>query len=283
MFLITWNIQWGRGIDGIVDLARVARTAREMADFDVLCLQEVAIHFPGLPGSRGEDEVAELSRLLPGYDAYYGPATDLPGGHNQRSQFGNLIFSRLPVFQVFRHLLPWPADPDVKSMQRGALEVVVPAPWGPLRILTTHLEYYSPAQRLAQVDALRRLHAEACTHAQSPRKQSESGEPFESMPRPASAILTGDFNFQPGSPEYTRLVAPFSGDTPDLLDTWTVAHTETPHPPTAGVYENSWAKTPYCCDFLFITPNLAPRVRRIAENSITQASDHQPLLLQLDD
>ena len=40
MKLITWNIQWGRGVDGRVDLDRIVRTARAMADFDVLCVQE---------------------------------------------------------------------------------------------------------------------------------------------------------------------------------------------------------------------------------------------------
>jgi len=35
----------GRGIDLKVDLDRIARTAREIADFDVLCLQEVAVIF----------------------------------------------------------------------------------------------------------------------------------------------------------------------------------------------------------------------------------------------
>ena len=42
MKLITWNIQWGRGLDGRVDLGRIARTARAMADFDVFCAQEIA-------------------------------------------------------------------------------------------------------------------------------------------------------------------------------------------------------------------------------------------------
>jgi len=42
MKLITWNIQWGHVIYWRVDLERIVRTAREMADFDVLCLQEVA-------------------------------------------------------------------------------------------------------------------------------------------------------------------------------------------------------------------------------------------------
>jgi len=70
MKLITWNIQWGRGIDLKVDLLRIARTARELADFDVLCLQEVAVNFPGLAGSQGENQVEELSRGLPGYTAH---------------------------------------------------------------------------------------------------------------------------------------------------------------------------------------------------------------------
>ena len=67
MKLLSWNIQWGRGMDGRVDLARILDTIRCSGDFDVVCLQEVAINFPGLPGSRGEDEVAILSAGLPGY------------------------------------------------------------------------------------------------------------------------------------------------------------------------------------------------------------------------
>ena len=36
MKLLTWNLQWGRGIDGRVDLARVVRTARALGDFELL-------------------------------------------------------------------------------------------------------------------------------------------------------------------------------------------------------------------------------------------------------
>ncbi|MEO8008867.1 MAG: endonuclease/exonuclease/phosphatase family protein, partial [Betaproteobacteria bacterium] len=201
MKLITWNIQWARGIDLDVDPARIARTAREIADFDVLCLQEVAVNFPGLPGSRGEDQVAELTHALPGFSAHFGIATDADDGKGGRSQFGNLIFSRLPVIQTFRHLLPWPADPAVRSMQRSAVEVVVQARWGPVRVTTTHLEYYSSVQRMEQVSALRSLHQEACGHALSPRIRDHASQPFQALPRPASAILAGDFNFKPEDPE----------------------------------------------------------------------------------
>ena len=283
MKLITWNIQWGRGIDLRVDLVRIARTAREIGDFDVLCLQEVAMNFPGLAGSRGENQVEELSRALTGYSAHYGIATDVDDGHGRRSQFGNLIFSRLPAIQVYRHLLPWPPDPKVPSMQRIAVEVVVQARWGPLRVITTHLEYYSAMQRMAQVEALRRLHEEACGHAAFPRPSGDHGELFKALPRPASAVLTGDFNFQPDAPEHRRMTSAFGAAAPRFMDAWEIAHPKQPHAHTVGLYENSWAEHPFCCDFIFVTGDLASRIHAVTVNRQTQASDHQPVFIELAD
>ena len=253
-----------------------------MADFDVLCLQEVAVNFPGLDGSRGEDQVAELSRALPGFSAHYGAATDVDDGKGGRSLFGNLILSRLPVVQVYRHLLPWPADPKVKSMQRIAVEAVVQAPWGPVRVVTTHLEYYSATQRMAQVDALRSLHGEAVSRASAPGIQDDLGQPFRARARPASAILTGDFNFKAEDAEYRRLTGSFGdGTIPSFADAWTLVHPGEPHAPSAGVHENSWAEQPYCCDFVFLTADLASQVREVKVDLHTQASDHQPVLIAL--
>ena len=281
MKLITWNIQWGRGIDLKVDLLRIARTAREIADFDLLCLQEVAVNFPGLGGSGGENQVEELSSALPGYAAHYGIATDVDDGRGSRSRFGNLVLSRLPVIQVFRHLLPWPADPTAPSMQRIAVEAVVQFPWGPLRVMTTHLEYYSAMQRMAQVEALRHLHEEACGHAALRRPSGDPGEPFAALPRPSSAILTGDFNFKPDAPEHQRMISAFGAAVPRLMDAWEIAHPQQPHAHTVGLYENGWAEHPYCCDFVFVTGDLESRVRAVTVDKQTQASDHQPVLVEL--
>jgi len=285
MKFITWNIQWARGIDLAVDPARIARTARNLADFDVLCLQEVAVNFPALPGSRGEDQVSELSRALPGYSKHYGAAIDVDDGKGSRSLFGNLIFSRLPVVQVLRHLLPRPADPSVKSMQRIAVEAIITAPWGPLRIITTHLEFYAKGQRTAQVGALRALHEEACGHAAlSNDADDPAAGPFRALPRPASAILAGDFNFTKEDTEYQFALQPFAtAGTPAFVDSWTIAHPDRPHAPTAGIFENSWTKEPICCDFVFVTEDLVPRVRNVKVDVLTQASDHQPVLVEFRD
>jgi endonuclease/exonuclease/phosphatase family metal-dependent hydrolase len=71
MKLITWNVQWCRGIDLVVDPARIVREAQRLADFDVLCLQEIADNYPDprLGGSTGEDQFGRLAGLLPGLHA----------------------------------------------------------------------------------------------------------------------------------------------------------------------------------------------------------------------
>jgi len=280
MRILTWNIQWGRGADGRVDLARCVATARA-CDADIYCLQEVAVNHPNLPGGGAGDQVTELAASFPEFVAAFAVASDLPAAGGGRRQFGNLILARLPLLQVFRHLLPWPADPDVPSMPRVALEAVVDAPWGPLRVTTTHLEYYSARQRAAQVDGLLAIHGEACGHAGPLRPDRDVDAPFAALPRPASAVFCGDFNFPPEAPEYARLQSP-RGASPALTDAWSAVFPGVPHTATVGTCGAEWPDHPYCCDFMFVTPDLLPRLASIEVITETAASDHQPLLLILD-
>lgn len=281
MKLLTWNIQWGRGMDGRVDLARIVDTIRALGDFDVICLQEVAVNFPGLAGSRGEDEVAELAARLPGYTPVYGAATDVPDGRGGRKLFGNAIFSRLPVGQVWRHLLPWPAETAAPSMQRVLVEAVVESGAGPLRVMTTHLEYYSQRQREIQIDAIRRLHAEACAMANRAPLPEEVGGAFEVFVRPPQAILCGDMNFPAWAPERTRLLAPFAGGEPAFRDAWEVLYPGVPHAPTCGIHPVDFVDRPECFDFVFVTEGLAGRLRVHGIDATTEASDHQPVWVEI--
>ncbi|HEY3533462.1 MAG TPA: endonuclease/exonuclease/phosphatase family protein [Casimicrobiaceae bacterium] len=108
MVVITWNVQWCRGVDGNVDPARIVSEAKRLADFDVLCLQEIADNYPDprLAGSDGGDQFARLAELLPDCTPIPGVAVDQPADGQRRRRFGNMILSRLPVRQVYRYLLP---------------------------------------------------------------------------------------------------------------------------------------------------------------------------------
>ena len=286
MQLITWNVQWCRGCDGRVDPSRIVRVCRETADCDILCFQEVAVNFASLDGSAGEDQVTAISGVLPAYAPIYGSGIDVPTGDGRRRYFGNVILSRYPILRAFRHMLPWPYDPEHTGMQRVALEAVVEAPWGPLRIISTHLEYYSAAQRTAQVERLRELHAEASLRSAKSKDSDETGGrgPYTWQPRPASAVIVGDFNFRPEDPLHARMQEPFGGKVPALRDAWTIAHPGKAHEPTLGIYDKvQWPGEAFASDFVYVTEDLADRVQGLTVNGKTQASDHQPVLLQLRD
>jgi endonuclease/exonuclease/phosphatase family metal-dependent hydrolase len=282
MKLISWNIQWGRGADGRVDLERILAHARRVADFDVLCLQEVSAGYPELPGGDGSDQFRALAKRLPEFTAIAGVATDAPRTGGGRRAFGNMILSRLPVLQVFRHLLPWPADAGVMSMQRVAVEATLRTPFGLLRVTTTHLEYYSLLQRSAQVERLRELHREAVAQSRAQRPGGIGDGAFEHVPRGGPAILTGDFNFLPDAAERDALLADFGDDTPAYRDAWLIAHPGQPHAPSVGLYDKAqWPGPPFTFDFIFVSGDLAPRVGDVRVDAQSDASDHQPVLLEL--
>lgn len=285
MKLITWNVQWCRGVDGRVDPPRIVAEARALADFDVLCVQEIADNFadPRLAGSAGEDQFAVLAALLPDFTAVAGVAVDHPGDGGRRRKFGNMILSRLPVLQAYRHLLPSPVDPGLNGMPRIAAEAVVRAPFGEVRVITTHLEYYSNMQRRAQVDALRAIYAEGHGHARSGSVVDVSGGPFHTYPRPSATIVTGDFNFEPDDPLHARMLSAFPDGTPWLVDAWEASHPGIPHPGTFKLYEKDFPGQPELrCDFIFVNADLAPRIASVRVDSATQAADHQPVILTLD-
>lgn len=281
MRLISWNIQWGRGVDGRVDLDRIAAHASGLADFDVLCLQEVTDGHDDLPGCDGADQFAALAARFPGYGVIAGVALDVPSPSGARRRFGNLILSRYPVGPVFRHLLPWPADAGLPSIPRVAVEATLITPVGLMRVVTTHLEYYSAIQRRAQVERLRDLHAEACAHHRT--RGAPSDAPFEPLARGSACVLTGDFNFRADSAEYARITASFGDGTPAFRDAWPISHPGRPHDPTVGLRDKEqWPGEPFACDFVFVSDDLRDRVRTMKVDASTDASDHQPVLLELD-
>lgn len=260
--IVTWNIQNGKGCDGVIDLARTARVIRAMGEADVICLQEIARYEPAYGNV---DQAAELQGLFRGYEAFFGVA--LHRGGNR--QYGNLILSRLPVLQVFNHLLPHPAEGGIKHMQRQAIEAVVQAAAGPLRVMTTHLEYYSAQHRSAQIERLQEIHLEAC----APHLHVDEAGSYQSYERGKGAIVCGDFNLKPEDPLHRKML---DGG---FVDAWQALNPGKPHPHSFRLFEKE--ETPYCCDFVFVTPDLVPRLRSIRIDAETKASDHQPVIVEI--
>lgn len=281
MRLITWNVQWFCGLDDVVSVERIVAEARAMADFDVLCLQEVAINYPQLTGNAGFDQVARLSQLLPGFEICFGAAVDELGRHGQRQRFGNLIATRLPLLQTQSYPLPYPFDAGVRSMPRICTSATLAASFGPVRVMTTHLEFYSPRQRMAQAQALAALHAQACLQAAHPPLDDETGAPFQNKVHTASAIVCGDFNLETTDAEYGVIQAPAAGNVTRLSDAWPLLHGDRPHAPTFRLFDRRYGPVPISCDFVFVSEDLQPKLSRMEVNTDTRASDHQPVLIEL--
>ncbi len=278
--LITWNIQWGLGVDGQVSLPRIASECARLGGADILCFQEVADGFADLRGHDGSDQFAALARLFPDYQMCEGITIDWPANATApvRRRFGNVILSRLPVHQVLRHALPW-KHAGGEAMQRGVMEVTVQTAEGPVRVLTTHLEWSSADLRRHQIVALRRLYQEACERAFTPH-QSGKG-PYATRPQTCETILTGDFNMRPDDPLLTLLQAPLESDgVPSLHDAWPLIHGTTEHPPSMCLHDHSREPT-RCLDYILLSETLESRLASIDYDQISQASDHQPVRLVL--
>jgi len=263
--IVTWNIQNGKGCDGKFDLPRIARIIRAMGDADVICLQEISRNEPQF--DNGADQVSSLATYFSGYDWTWGPT--LTRGPRQ---YGNMILSRLPVLQSFNHVLPHPAEAGIKHMQRAAVEVVVQAGSGPLRVITTHLEYYSAAHRLAQIARLRELQAEVEANEAHPAKFVAA--PYDFAARPRSLVLCGDLNLAPDDVAYKALFQP------PFVDAWRKVHPGKPDPHTTGLHDRvQWPMGGHCRDYFAVTPDVAARLRSCEMDAATDASDHQPLRL----
>lgn len=288
MELVTYNIQYCLGRDGRFDAGRIIETVRGA---DVIALQEVERFWTR---SGDMDQARVIADALPDYYWMFGPTIDVlksdraAGGgpvDNRRRQFGNMVLSRFPILTARNHLLPKYTDPVRFTIQRGVLETTIQTPHGPLRVLSTHLCHLSAPQRLAQVEAILAIHArtEADGAVHSGEPPTAWDEDVAPVPPPPSAVLMGDFNMQPGSPEYDRLLAARSSPGAErplgFVDAWLAAGGD----PARGatLYSDPEARDGIRIDFCFVTADLAPRVAAVEVDEAATGSDHQPVRVRI--
>lgn len=126
--VLSYNIHHGEGVDGKLDLERIAGVIKSVEP-DLVALQEVDQR---VIRTRLIDEPAELARLTKMHVAF-GANLALQGGH-----YGNAVLSRWPIVRQKNHLVPAHG-----AEQRGVLEVEVELPGGrpPLVLLGTHFDF----------------------------------------------------------------------------------------------------------------------------------------------
>lgn len=287
MKLASYNIQYGKGKDDRFDLDRIVT---ELGDPDLIALQEVEAH---VARSGMVHQAQEIALRLPHMHWVYGPGIDLDASEvvdgkplHRRRQFGNMVLSRWPILSSINHTLPKIALLDIFHLQRTLVECVIDAPSGPLRFCSVHLDHVSTDTRHAQVDYLRTvlLHGHE-RGASAGGKVTDPGWNDRPMPpQPMTAIVMGDMNFEPGSPEYTRIVgdlSPHHGRTlraHGLADAWILAG----HSEAEGDTIPRPGRPPRRIDHCFVTTDLAQCIRSMEIGTSAQGSDHQPIFVTLD-
>ena len=109
----------------------------------------------------------------------------------------------------------------------------------------------------------------------------EQGGSFEVFLRPAQALLCGDMNFPATAHEHALIHAPFDDGIRGFRDAWSVLHPVEAHAPTVGIHPVNFVKQPECFDFVFVTEGLAGRLVSHGIDAETEASDHQPVWVEL--
>ena len=297
MKIVTYNIQYGKGRDGQYDLER---TAKVIDSADIIALQEVERFWKR---SGYVDQVNVLTELLADFYWVYSPGLDMDASYrdedtrliNRRRQFGEMVLSRSPIVSSRSFPLPKFGAVTQHSIQQTLLEAVIDTPAGPIRVYSVHLSHLSAETRIPQIemllDIINRAPSEGGAwcggHPDPDAGWTEGGEP--PMPRPA--ILMGDLNFSPDSNQYDLIAGPLSPShgrlvrRDGLFDAWIVAgHEENDRvtsPAIVGAVANG-LDTASCLDYCFLTADLTSRIRSVHIDGIADASDHQPVWIDVD-
>lgn len=295
MKLVTYNIQYTKGKDGVFDVGRIVETVRGA---DIIALQEVDRARPGCPV---DDQPAAIAADLPEYFWTYAPEIDLDASRvrddgtieNRRRQHGNMLLSRWPILSSRAHLMPWIGSTSHSNGCAVALEGVIRVEGGrALRVYSLHLSHLSERERLQQIDWLLDLNRRVWLEGGVVQGAEQWDQGRETPPMPFDAIYLGDFNLDPNDSkaQYDRLVGPLDPDYGrvtyrDLLvDAWVAAGNEEGTGITYPGGDPRYPNSPrgWYLDYGFVTPTLASKVRSARIDTEAQGSDHQPVWFEID-
>jgi endonuclease/exonuclease/phosphatase family metal-dependent hydrolase len=171
--VLTYNIRHGRGMDGRVDIGRIAEVIRQKRPH-LVALQEVDV---GVERSHQIDIMTALAGYLRMQPVFF---ENIP---HQGGSYGNGLLTSLPLYSS-RNLHYVATEGE----QRGLLQAEVDLNGALIAIMNTHLDHRSEADRLSSVEQI-----------------IETTRAYRGMP----IILAGDMNAMPGSGTHLRLTESF--------------------------------------------------------------------------
>ncbi|WP_036689843.1 endonuclease/exonuclease/phosphatase family protein [Paenibacillus tyrfis] len=141
--VITFNMHHGRGIDGKLNLNRIAEAVEE-SEADFIALNEVDRYFSKRSGYM--DQVSWLAERLKMQSAFGAAITLKQQDSSVIRQYGNALLSRHPIVSSMNHLM------DFGMMEgRSLLEADMLMIDRPLKMYVTHLSL-NPGIRHKQID-----------------------------------------------------------------------------------------------------------------------------------
>ncbi len=273
---LSWNIQSGKGCDGITNIHRIIEHIKVLGDFDVICLQEVARNMEEYCSQGQMDQPEILSNAFEGYSFSWGTGFSWPSADNSKHQeFGNLTLTKNPPLDHKTHQLPMPAVSGKKQMPRVAVETVMSTSIGPVSFINTHLAYHDDAERRQQLERINSLEGERKSQLSHPKKD-DSGA-YQIGPAPMARVLCGDFNFGIEDPEYAYQ------SNNEWIDAWAASNEGESHSPTCGIFDQvQWSQGPHCRDYFWLSTELLPVKIIMQVDTVTALSDHQPIMLEIE-
>jgi endonuclease/exonuclease/phosphatase family metal-dependent hydrolase len=274
----SYNIQYSLGADNRYDLARAVEPIRNA---DIICLQEIDRNWRR---THMADQFAEIQQLLPDRYCVFGPSIDVdasqvnPDGtiDNRRRQGGQMIASRYPIASSRVIHLPKDDTGINMNMWSVALEAVIIAPEGQIRVINLHLTDVTEANRITQIESLLK-HCSAATIEGGAWNGDEGDDEYrehwqmnDTVPQmPIEVILTGDFNDEPDS-HVIKLVTDAG-----FVDTWSLSEETAASTATFKKNPEQGTDRDLRIDFIFVSPHF--EVVNAHIDGITDASDHQPV------
>lgn len=279
MEIVSYNIQFGRGMDRIIDLNRICLSVKGA---DIICLQEVE---QGWQRSAEVDQPKLISEILPEYYTVFGSSFDVDNsvkneqGHvvNRRRRHGVMILSAWPILSSRTFNLAKIHYADKFNMQMSFVEAVIEAEDKAIRVYNYHAGYLGSEERLNQVKQLVEVFQRSPhEHGAWSGKPDIDGDDWsnrrETPEMPDTAIVCGDFNCSPDSSEYQYLIG-----NSDLVDCWSVSDPGNLNTSTRRRNITEDVKVAGKIDHIFVSQDLVDNVQRVMIDHEADGSDHKPV------